>query len=84
MLLAVFVGNGIQLLCMASFTLLFAMMGFLNSSRRELLIMALLIFYVLMGDVDGYGMARVYESFKGKSQQNATVVATFGFLRLLS
>jgi transmembrane 9 superfamily protein 2/4 len=79
MLLAVCVGSGIQLLCMAILTLTFAMMGFLSPARRGSLIMALLVLFVLMGGVGGYGMARIYKTFKGKSWQKATVATAFGF-----
>jgi len=79
MMLSVCVGNGVQLLFMSSFTLLFAMMGFLSPARRGSLIMALLILYVLMGGVGGYAMARIYKTFKGKSWQKATAATAFGF-----
>jgi transmembrane 9 superfamily protein 2/4 len=79
MMLAVCIGSGVQLLCMALLTITFAMLGFLSPARRGSLIMALLILYVLMGGVGGYGMARIYKTFKGKSWQKATVVTALGF-----
>ena len=79
MTLSVCVGSGVQLLCMSSLTLIFAMMGFLSPARRGSLIMALLVLYVLMGGVGGYAMARIYKTFKGKSWQKATVATAFGF-----
>lgn len=63
----------------ATFTLIFAFMGFLNPSRRGSLIMALLVFYVLMGSVAGYVTARFYKSFNGKNFQRATFATAFGF-----
>merc|ERR1712038_107703 len=79
MMISVFVGTGVQLLCMASATLIFSVMGFLNPARRGSLIMALLILYVLMGGVAGYVAARMYKTFKGKNWQRATFVTAFGF-----
>lgn len=79
MMISVFCGNGIQLLCMSSTTILFAVMGFLNPARRGSLIMALLILYVLLGGLAGYVTARLYKTFKGKNWQRATFVTAFGF-----
>lgn len=79
MMISVFCGTGAQLLCMASFTLIFSVMGFLNPARRGSLIMALLILYVFMGSVAGYVTARLYKTFKGKNWQKATFVTAFGF-----
>ncbi len=79
MMISVFCGTGMQLLFMASITLVFAVMGFLNPARRGSLILALLVLYVLMGSVSGYVTARMYKTFKGKNWQRATFVAAFGF-----
>jgi transmembrane 9 superfamily protein 2/4 len=79
LVMAVFCGTGIQLLCMSFLTLTFAVMGFLNPSRRGSLIMALLILYVFMGSVAGYTSARFYKSFNGKQYQKATFATAFGF-----
>eukprot|EP00551_Chaetoceros_affinis_P011039 CAMPEP_0203663036 /NCGR_PEP_ID=MMETSP0090-20130426/784_1 /ASSEMBLY_ACC=CAM_ASM_001088 /TAXON_ID=426623 /ORGANISM="Chaetoceros affinis, Strain CCMP159" /LENGTH=666 /DNA_ID=CAMNT_0050525899 /DNA_START=42 /DNA_END=2042 /DNA_ORIENTATION=+ len=79
MMISVFVGTGVQLLSMASATIIFAVMGFLNPARRGSLVMALLILYVVLGGVAGYVSARMYKTFKGKNWQRATFVTAFGF-----
>ncbi len=78
MLLAVCCGSGIQILCMFALTLVFAVMGFLNPSRRGSLVMALLLLYVFMGSVAGYVTARLYKTFKGKNYQRTVFVTAFG------
>jgi len=79
MIMSVFCATGVQMLCMSTVTLVFAVMGFLNPARRGSLIMSLLILYVLMGSVAGYTTARLYKTFKGKNWQRATFVTAFGF-----
>ena len=79
LIFAVFCGSGVQILTMSTFTLIFAIMGFLNPSRRGSLISALLVLYVLMGGVAGYVTARFYKSFNGKNFQRATFATAFGF-----
>jgi len=78
LLLSVLAGTGVQLLGMASLTILMAALGFINPSLRGALLMALIFFYALMGIVSGYTAARLYKSFKGKRWQFATTLtATF-------
>ncbi|KAL3902721.1 MAG: hypothetical protein SGARI_005701, partial [Bacillariaceae sp.] len=72
LLLSVACGTGAQLLCMTFWTIIFSAMGFLSPARRGALLMAELIFYVLMGSVNGYVTARLYKTFKGKAWQYAT------------
>lgn len=79
MMISVFSGTGLQLLGMALFTLIFAVMGFLNPARRGSLVLALLLLYVILGSVAGYTTARMYKTFKGKNWQRATFVTAFGF-----
>jgi transmembrane 9 superfamily protein 2/4 len=79
LMLSVFCGSGMQLLCMAILTVIFSVMGFLNPARRGSLITALLFVYVLMGSVAGYITSRLYKTFKGKNWQQATMVTAFGF-----
>jgi len=79
LLLSVCCGTGAQLLCMTFWTILFSAMGFLSPARRGALIMAELIFFVLMGCVNGYVTARLYKTFKGKAWQNATVCTALGY-----
>lgn len=78
MLLSVLCGSGAQVLFMSFLTILFSAMGYMNPSRRGHLLMGELIFFVLMGGVNGYTTARLYKSFKGKSWQRATATTALG------
>jgi len=75
MLLSVAAGTGAQLLCMSSLTIFFSALGFINPSFRGALLMALILFYALMGVVSGYTTARIYKTLKGKKYQLATTLA---------
>ena len=79
LLFAVCCGTGAQLLCMTFWTIIFSAMGFLSPARRGALIMAELLFFVLMGSVNGYVTARLYKTFKGKAWQFATLCTALGF-----
>lgn len=79
LLMAVSCGTGMQILCMAILTIMFAAMGFLSPANRGALLMAQLLLYVLMGSVSGYTTARLYKTFKGKSWQKATTLTALGF-----
>ncbi|KAG7366482.1 endomembrane protein 70-domain containing protein [Nitzschia inconspicua] len=79
LLLSVACGTGAQLLCMTFWTIIFSAMGFLSPARRGALLMAELLFYVLMGSVNGYVTSRLYKTFKGKAWQNATLCTALGF-----
>jgi transmembrane 9 superfamily protein 2/4 len=79
LLLSACCGTGAQLLCMSFWTIVFSAMGFLSPARRGALLMAELLFFVLMGSVNGYVTARLYKTFKGKAWQNATLCTALGF-----
>lgn len=79
LLLAVCCGTGAQLLCMTFWTIIFSALGFLSPARRGALLMAELIFFVLMGSVNGYVTACLYKTFKGKAWQKATLITSLGF-----
>ncbi len=79
LLFAVCCGTGAQLLCMTFWTILFSALGFLSPARRGALLMAELLFFVLMGSVNGYVTARLYKTFKGKAWQYATICTALGF-----
>ena len=79
LLLSVCCGTGAQLLCMTFWTIFFSALGFLSPARRGALLMAELIFYVLMGSINGYVTARLYKTFKGKAWQYATLCTALGF-----
>jgi transmembrane 9 superfamily member 2/4 len=78
MLLAVSCGAGAQLLFMTFFTIIFLVLGFMSPSSRGHLLMGMLLFFVLMGGVNGYVTARLYNTFKGKACQRATTTAALG------
>ncbi len=93
MLLAVSVGNGVQVFAMTVVTMIFAVLGFLSPANRGGLITAVVVLLVVMGIVSGYYSARVYKMFKGKAWKRNTVLtamlypsilfATFFVLNLL-
>ncbi|RWS27237.1 hypothetical protein B4U80_01841 [Leptotrombidium deliense] len=65
MFLAVFVGSGVQVLCMTLITLLFACLGFLSPANRGALMTCALVMYVCLGTPGGFVSARLYKSFGG-------------------
>lgn len=73
MLLAVFVGNGVQTLTMVGLTLLVAVLGFLSPANRGALLTAILVLYALMGIQAGYVSARLYKLMKGTQWKRNTV-----------
>jgi len=79
LLLSVACGTGAQLLCMTFWTIIFSALGFLSPARRGALLMAELLFFVLMGSVNGYVTARLYKTFKGKAWQYATLCTALGY-----
>lgn len=58
--LSICVGSGAQVLVMALFTQVFALVGFLSPANRGGLLTALLSLWVLVSSVSGYVSARVY------------------------
>jgi transmembrane 9 superfamily member 2/4 len=72
MLLSVLCGSGAQVLSTCFFTILFSSMGYMNPSRRGHLLMGGLMFFVLMGGVNGYTTARLYKCFDGEYPQSVT------------
>ena len=79
MMFAVFIGTGLQLLCMAVITIAFAAVGFLSPANRGSLVIAVLVLYVMIGAVAGYSSARLYKTFKGKEWQKCTMYTAFLF-----
>jgi transmembrane 9 superfamily protein 2/4 len=76
MLLAVSVGNGVQVLLMTVFTMVFAVLGFLSPANRGGLMTAVVVLLVLLGVFSGYFSTRVYKIFKGKAwKKNALMTA---------
>lgn len=62
--LCVCVGAGAQVLFMAFFTQLFALVGFLSPANRGGLITALLSLYILASTISGYCAAQMYSSIE--------------------
>ncbi|RWS01640.1 hypothetical protein B4U79_02365 [Dinothrombium tinctorium] len=65
MFLAVFVGSGVQVLCMTLITLFFACLGFLSPANRGALMTCALVMFVCLGTPAGFVSARLYKSFGG-------------------
>lgn len=65
MLLAVFLGSGVQVTCMTLITLAFACLGFLSPANRGALMTCAMVLYVSLGTPAGYVSARIYKSFGG-------------------
>ncbi|KAG7357621.1 endomembrane protein 70-domain containing protein [Nitzschia inconspicua] len=78
-LLSVACGTGAQLLCTTFWIIIFSFMGFLSPARRGALLLTGLMFYALMGPVNGYVTSRLYKTFEGKAWQNATLGTALGF-----
>ncbi|WOO77645.1 Transmembrane 9 superfamily member 1 [Vanrija pseudolonga] len=77
MLLSVMVGNGAQLICMVSVTLVFALFGFLSPSSRGSLATVLLVCWTLMSGIAGYVSARVFTTLGGETwKPNLILTAT--------
>ena len=77
MLLSVIVGNGMQLLLMATVTIVFAALGFLSPSNRGSLSTVMIVFYVLFGPVTGYTSSRIYKLLGGESWRQNVLLAAF-------
>ena len=78
LLLSVFLGNGTQLFFMTAITIVFALFGFLNPSKRGSLGTAMIIWYTIFGFIGGYTSARVYKTFGGEAwKQNILYTPVF-------
>lgn len=75
MLLSVFLGSGVQVLCMTLITLFFACLGFLSPANRGALMTCAMVMFVCLGTPAGYVSARLYKSFGG-SKWKANVLLT--------
>lgn len=74
MMLATFVGSGIQIAMMAATVMVFALLGFLSPAKRGGMMTALLLLYVFNGSFAGYYSARLYKMFGGKARTRATLL----------
>ena len=76
MMLSVLIGNGAQVLFMASVTLVLAALGFLSPSNRGSLLTVMLVCYVLFGSVAGYISSRIYKLCGGQAwRQNVLMTS---------
>ncbi|GMI95118.1 endomembrane protein 1 [Hibiscus trionum] len=78
-LLCVYVGTGVQFLCMILVTMIFAVLGFLSPSNRGGLMTAMLLLWVFMGIFAGYASARLYKMFKGTEWKKVILRTAFMF-----
>mmetsp|Transcript_23891 Transcript_23891/g.35055 ORF Transcript_23891/g.35055 Transcript_23891/m.35055 type:complete len:644 (+) Transcript_23891:68-1999(+) len=74
MLLSVFVGTGVQLICMSVATLTFSLLGLLSPDNRGSLTTAFILLFVFMGSFAGYHSSRTYKMFRGTEWKRATVL----------
>ncbi|XP_072963824.1 transmembrane 9 superfamily member 11-like [Typha angustifolia] len=63
-LLCVLIGDGVQILCMAIVTILFAALGFMSPASRGTLVTGMLFFYMLLGSVAGYAAVRIWKTLR--------------------
>lgn len=80
MLLAIMLGNGIQLFMMVGTTLAFALLGFLSPSNRGSLATAIILFYALYGFVGGMVSAVMYKHIGGDSGFKSLLFLTPTFI----
>nr|GMC64502.1 transmembrane 9 superfamily member 8-like [Ipomoea batatas] len=78
-LLCVYIGTGVQFLCMTLVTMIFAALGFLSPSNRGGLMTAMLLLWAFMGVFTGYASARLYKMFKGSDWKKITLLTAFMF-----
>ncbi|XP_050527570.1 transmembrane 9 superfamily member 2 [Daktulosphaira vitifoliae] len=76
MLLSVFVGSGVQVLCMTVVTLAFACLGFLSPANRGSLMTCSLVLYVFLGTPAGYVSSRIYKSFGGEKWKTNIILTS--------
>jgi transmembrane 9 superfamily protein 2/4 len=74
MLFCVIVGSGVQLFSCSLLLIVFAAIGFLSPSNRGSIMIAMLLFFVLLGFPAGFTSARLYKTFKGKQFQRCTIL----------
>jgi len=76
MLLAVLLGSGTQILCMAGITLVFACLGFLSPANRGALMTCTLVLFVCLGTPAGYVSSRIYKSFGGEKWKSNVLLTS--------
>lgn len=79
MLLSIMAGTGAQLAAMATATLVFALLGFLNPSNRGSLATMMIVSWTLFGCVSGFVSSKVYASFDGEQWRRNMVLTAVLF-----
>lgn len=72
-LLAVFIGSGVQILCMVVVSLGLAAVGLLSPENRGSFLQAALLIFTFTGTIAGHVSARVYKMFKGEDWRTTTL-----------
>ncbi|KAI5662143.1 hypothetical protein M9H77_21466 [Catharanthus roseus] len=67
-LLAVMVGNGVQILGMAAVSIVFAALGFMSPASRGMLLTGMILVYLFLGIAAGYAGVRLWRTIKGTSE----------------
>jgi len=75
LLFCVLIGTGVQLFFAALSTIIFATIGFLSPANRGSLMIALLLFFALMGYFAGYYSANLYKTLQGKKWKKLAILA---------
>ena len=78
-LLAITVGSGVQIMCMAVGALLFACLGFFSPEQRGKVLNAGLVLYVLLGVPAGYTSTRLYKMCGGQHWKQNSLGTAFLF-----
>jgi transmembrane 9 superfamily protein 2/4 len=84
LMLSVFIGTGVQLMCMCFATLSFTLLGLLSPENRGSLSTAFILLFVFMGSFAGYNSARTYKMFRGTDWKTCTIATAFFFPGFLS
>lgn len=81
MILAVFVGTGVQLLVCSGLSIVFMSLGFLTPANRGSILTGMIAFFVLTSSFAGYAAAVVYKSFAvpGGGYQKCTILTAIGY-----
>uniref|UniRef100_A0A4D5R996 Transmembrane 9 superfamily member n=2 Tax=Scolopendra TaxID=41364 RepID=A0A4D5R996_SCOVI len=76
MLLAVFLGSGVQVFVMTLITLVFACLGFLSPANRGALMTCAMVLFVCLGTPAGYVSSRIYKSFGGEKWKSIVLLTS--------
>ncbi len=66
-LFCVVIGNGVQIICMAVVTILFAAFGFMSPASRGMLLTGMVLLYMFLGIAAGYTASRMWRMVSGDS-----------------